>query len=1033
MTLEGSVKGASSVVAEIDKVYVNQFLDGTGNNTVINSAAISQIQSDITSFMSTNSGLAAALSAGLTDGNGNPLGSVFHFRPGVVVEQTVGDVTLSTNWNLTTWRWSGEPGTLTLRAAGNVNIAGNITDNPTSSYINLLSTNALPSWGINLAAGSMTQSPNPFAVIPYYVHGATGGNLTVSAQKVVYTETGNVLFASGGNTVLNQAPSNNYMVTSGMKYSVGTYTGLISGNVSGDLSIDANSAIQSATGSIYLRVGGTLYLGNSTTDLGSIRTTGEHAPGQAFNTYTSYSGGGNVSLDVGGDIAPGLYAIAPDIGSANWLTTTTLRYGSTRTRYAVPIPMYGNASTEGIVTMAGGSVYIRAGGDFNGQAGSFGAGNLQVYSGGNIDGRFLAAGSASSATPATANISAMGNFGDPSHTQLIEASNVQVRVSAQGEIDLGAIVNPSLLAATSDSVWNNQYTTASSLTLTAVTGSVNMYGSIDTDRYGQTYAGLAMGDYTKVRMTVLPPSLAISAGRDINLYSPFVLLPARNGNLSMIAGNDIVFSNTASTTVTLAVSDFDPSIVYGLQVFGQTGITNTVAMMNDLGSSHPLLSTGAPLHADDTTPIVISAGGNITGVNMTVPKAAHISAGGDITDLYFSGQNMTANDVTDVVAGGNILYGYVLNTANERIELGGPGYLFVEAGGKIDLGNTVGIQTIGNGRNSALGSTGGSLVVAAGLSTGLSLQQLTTFADSLHQTGINNMADQLAGNTAAAQSAMSSERTNVIWPFVQSYGTSGGGITMTSSQISTTGGGSIVIATTGTLDVGKTIIGQGQQTNPDGTAKQTGIFTAAGGVITVFADGDVNVNESRMMTFKGGDITVWSDHGGINAGTGSKAAINMAPPTWTTDPNTGQLVEQIQPPAVGSGIRAMTYTSNINDAGDIYLIAPQGVINAGEAGISGRQVLLSAVAVVNVSNISSTAGSVGVPAGSQAVSVGALTGATNLAEKSAISQDSGALGASQTRVGASTQAIEDLVKWVDVKVIGYELSFGVAGGSSSAE
>jgi hypothetical protein len=87
------------------------------------------------------------------------------------------------------------------------------------------------------------------------------------------------------------------------------------------------------------------------------------------------------------------------------------------------------------------------------------------------------------------------------------------------------------------------------------------------------------------------------------------------------------------------------------------------------------------------------------------------------------------------------------------------------------------------------------------------------------------------------------------------------------------------------------------------------------------------------------------------------------------------------------------------------------------------------VTVLNVANISFSAGSVGVPSASQAVSLGALTGVTNLGEKTAMSQDTGALGSSQGRVGASSaQAIEDLVKWVDVQVIGYDLCFGVAGG-----
>ena len=82
-------------------------------------------------------------------------------------------------------------------------------------------------------------------------------------------------------------------------------------------------------------------------------------------------------------------------------------------------------------------------------------------------------------------------------------------------------------------------------------------------------------------------------------------------------------------------------------------------------------------------------------------------------------------------------------------------------------------------------------------------------------------------------------------------------------------------------------------------------------------------------------------------------------------------------------------------AGDIYLFAPQGVIDAGEAGISGGKVFLGATTVLNAANISFSAGSVGVPAASQTVSLGALTGTTNLAEKTALSQDTGALGAAR--------------------------------------
>ena len=1038
MSLIGTVTGASSVVAEADRIYyVNgssaiSYTPVTNQNSTITQATINGIYADVSTFMNSSGSLKTQLMSGLAGVDA----SLFHLRPGVVIEQTTGDLTLSQAWNLASltqnWHFAGEPGTLTLRAAGNLNVSGNITDSPTSNYITLSSSDAQPSWGINLVAGALTQSPDLLAVKPAYVQGATAGNLTISPNDVVYTETGAIRFASGGNTIINQSPTtNSYMITSGMKYSLGTYTGSIRGDVAGGLTINAGSAIQSATGNIDLSIGGDLSLGSSTTDIGTIRTTGEHALGMPYNIYSSYAGGGSIFLDVAGAVAPGLYAASRNVGSADWLTTSGAYDPVSGRSYKVPIPMYGSTSTEGIVTMAGGDLYVRAGGGFNGQAGTFGAGDLRIYSGGDINGRFLVHGNASSASPGIADISAMGNFGDPGHTQLIEASNAQVRVSAQGEIDLGAFVNPALLTTT-DSYWNNQYTAASSLTLSAVTGDVNMYASIDTSRYGRNYAGITIAGYTNTRMTLLPPSLTVAAGRDINIYSQYVLLPATNGGLSMTAGNDIIFHSTASTILSMAVSDFDPSVVYGLQILGSGGIASTVAMMSDLATSHASLSTGA-LHSGDGTPVIVSAGGNITDMTLTVPKMANISAGGDIVDLNYSGQNVNPGDVTSIRASGNILYGYVLNAASERIQVGGPGYLVVQAGGRIDLGNTVGIQTIGNGQNPALSGSGSSLIVAAGLSGGLSLEQLGSFGDSLHQTAIDNKTFQEAGDTADAQRVISDERTNVIWPLVRSYGTNGGGgITMTSSQISTTGGGSILVATSGTVDVGKTVIDSGQKTNPDGTPKQTGIFTAAGGGITVFADSDVNVNESRIMTFRGGDITVWSDHGGINAGTGSKAAINMAPPLWTKDPNTGLPIQIFQPPAIGSGIRGLTSTSNINDAGDVYLIAPEGIINAGEAGISGRSVDVFGT-VVNAANISSASGSVvGAPTASQGVSLGALTGATSLGEKSGVSQDQGAIASSQGKAG-SAQAIEDFVKWVDVKVIGYDLSYGVAGGPEAGQ
>ena len=237
------------------------------------------------------------------------------------------------------------------------------------------------------------------------------------------------------------------------------------------------------------------------------------------------------------------------------------------------------------------------------------------------------------------------------------------------------------------------------------------------------------------------------------------------------------------------------------------------------------------------------------------------------------------------------------------------------------------------------------------------------------------------------------------------------------------------ILATGNLNVGTTLL---PSTSQSSTTTSTGILTETGGAINIFTVGDVNVNQSRLMTFQGGDITVWSDQGSINAGKGSKTAIDANPPQYSC--KNGVCSEVFTPPAVGSGIRALTYASNPNTPpppeGNIYLFAPSGDIDAGEAGISGGTVVLGATAILNASNISFTTGSVGLPAASQGVSLGALTGTSDMS-KSTISSDTGALATSQERV-TSAQPIEDMVvKWIDVKVMSYDLTFG--GDDASEE
>ncbi len=56
-----------------------------------------------------------------------------------------------------------------------------------------------------------------------------------------------------------------------------------------------------------------------------------------------------------------------------------------------------------------------------------------------------------------------------------------------------------------------------------------------------------------------------------------------------------------------------------------------------------------------------------------------------------------------------------------------------------------------------------------------------------------------------------------------------------------------------------------------------GILTQRGATSTTFTDGDFVLNQSRLFTVGGGDITMWSSNGDLNAGQGAKTTPNFPP------------------------------------------------------------------------------------------------------------------------------------------------------------
>jgi filamentous hemagglutinin family protein len=1022
MDLEGAVQGASLVAAEAFKKYSETTITATDQSIS------GTLYTDTLSFMSNYQTLYSHLES-MNYGTAGLL-----VLPGIEVD-SASDLTLATTpsgaWDVTQWRFPDQsgnltaPGMLTLRAAGNLILNNNLVDHPTS--MNALQKSSMQdSWGITLVAGADLNSADAMAV------NTGNGTLTIGEYKIgkvyygytVYTEGAPLRFASGGDTVIKAgAAAQNYMGNYNMGYNIATFDGSIKGEVGGDLDLSNGGIIQSAAGDIDITVAGDLALGL----LGAVRTTGYNinSNDQKYNpNYTSmywdYGDGGNITLDVGGDVSG---QINPNAWDTEITNANEINDNGTKSSFTPWLANYSDSltsnkrSTRGIATMGGGDLTIHTGGDFAAQAGTFGldgTSDLKIVSGGDINGRFLV-------KYGLCELTAMGNFGtyhnqvigQNQQNQIIEAFDTDVRLTAQGDIELGTVANPTAadpnLPAKTPSL---TYTPDSSVHLTSLTGDV-------------TITGIASpyGNISSPATDFFPGTLEIAAGRDINLAAPEIILaPSPSGNLTLMAGRDISGSYVdngiiQNSIITMSDTNYNST---------ESSFANYVSDVAGQNSAHDLI------HSADTTPIDIQADSDIHDLALYLPKKALIGAGNDIYDMYVSGQNLNDADVSCIWAGNDI----VLSTPNDPSQAGilynGPGTLIVQAGNSLDLGTSLGIQSLANQTYPNLSSQGCNLIVAAGIERNLNptaegVAEVGQFFTQIKNAGVE-YTNKLANDPQGALDVVSQARTDVIEPFVGTTDNSAennGDINMISSQITSAQGGDISIIAGGSINVGRSALPSSE------SSSNTGITTQYGGNINIFAENDVNVLESRVMTLHGGDILVWSDNGDINAGRGSTTAVSAGAPksisTYLGTDSNGNPVygySFIYPPtAVGSGIRTVTYASDelhpAPEPGNAYIFAPSGIIDAGEAGIAANNLYIGALKVLNTQNIQVTGVSVGVPiTNTNTGSLTALSGTSNLNQASQLTEEMSGLSSSSAKSSAAAE--ESYVpQWVKVMVIGF--------------
>ncbi|MGD2064357.1 MAG: hypothetical protein PVF51_12340, partial [Nitrospirota bacterium] len=657
MALGGTVTGAGEILAEGTRTYTAADLktsvtigaSGPPQYSIV-ADDLDTWKEDTDAFMADGRALRDPLFASL-QASGTP---ATHLLPGIEVAVD-SDLTLAAPLDLTSWRFADEPGVLTLRAGGDLHIDQSIIDHPTEPLV-LPGTSGRDSWEVVAVAGAAPGAADLLAVEQ------AAGDLALADGAVVYSESAPITLVAGGDVRIGTGGTSLPYMIRQMNYAVGSYDAPLQVEAGSDVYL-AGGAIQAATGAIDVSAAGDVLLTAVGSDVGAIRTTGQPTPlpdvppDFYFLIYSDYAGGGDIAVAAGGTITGALNGTAWDT-----LDLTGAWSASYETAGS-------NRPTQGIAAMGGGSVTLDAASTVDVQAGTFGAGDLQITAGGDVDGRFLV-------DQGDAEIFAGGNFGRKRPGTPVEAFDATVAITALGNVDLGTVVNPTIARSGFDqaSQWNLGYGPNSAVVLTALAGDVAIAG--DSRFYGT-------GGPTN-RERLLPPHLAVRADRDITVGNHLALAPAADGNLSLVAGRDIdgersakLGNRTASLMTKINVSDLDPAAVFGVQ--------EDPTLIDQLFRSSEHGTT--LLHAADPVPVEVRAGQDLHALYLGLPKAAEIQAGRDIVDIYYDGQNVQPEDVSLIQAQRDLIFGASGDFGNDTgIQHGGPGFLLVQAGESIDLG-----------------------------------------------------------------------------------------------------------------------------------------------------------------------------------------------------------------------------------------------------------------------------------------------------------------------------------------------------------
>ena len=313
----------------------------------------------------------------------------------------------------------------------------------------------------------------------------------------------------------------------------------------------------------------------------------------------------------------------------------------------------------GISTAAGGNVNITAGGNVisylpsgsnpttlesDAGTGAFGPepGNVTITAGGDVYGHYVLANGVGTIT------STGGDIGDPTGANpfalSLMAGSWDIN-APNGNIYLQEVRNP-------NGVFNGVGTTGG-LRPKANPGEHLFNYSADAAVDLNAGIGVYLTDDNVPRPdgnvgVVYPPILDITAGAGgVTLEGDVTLFPSADQELTINTSDG---GNLIGTAAGTGVSQ---TLLY-MSDSPQTGPDTTAQLNNGDLFSHFDNSATLPIEASSPDPVVINISGSMENLNLFTTKETQIMVGGDMINCGFSGQNLSASDVTSITVGGEI-------------------------------------------------------------------------------------------------------------------------------------------------------------------------------------------------------------------------------------------------------------------------------------------------------------------------------------------------------------------------------------------